>query len=182
MRSGSARIRRTLDHRTTYRFSMISKRLTDCLSSAFQSKFDLSINGWRVLSVVERFGPLAAFEVGRYVSLDPDKVTRTLNALVKHKLLERREDANDRRRISLSLSPRGKQVYREVDEVRVALEYEFLGVLTASELTTFYAVMDKLDEKANELFDRRTQSIGRIQARRPKKTEVVSARRSSKPQ
>ena len=61
MGSAGARIRRTLDHRTTYRFSMISKRLTDCLSGAFQSKFDLSINGWRVLSVVERFGPLAAF-------------------------------------------------------------------------------------------------------------------------
>jgi DNA-binding MarR family transcriptional regulator len=181
MRSGSARIRRTLDHRTTYRFSMISKRLTDCLSNAFQSKFDLSINGWRVLSVVERFGPLAAFEVGRYVSLDPDKVTRTLNSLVKYKLLVRREDANDRRRISLSLSPKGKQVYEEIDKVRVALEYEFLGVLTPSELTTFYAVMDKLDEKANELFDRRKQLIGQIQARRPKETQTGYVRRSSRP-
>jgi DNA-binding MarR family transcriptional regulator len=166
MRSGSARIRRRLDHRTTYRFSMISKRLIDCLSELFRSKFDLSINGWRVLSVVERFGPLAAFEVGRYVSLDPDKVTRTLNSLLKHKLLVRRVDTNDRRRISLSLSSKGKQVYREIDKVRVSLEYEFLGVLTPSELTAFYDVMDKLDEKAHELFDRRKLLIDQIQARR----------------
>jgi DNA-binding MarR family transcriptional regulator len=148
---------------------MISKRLIDCLSEIFQSKFDLSINGWRVLSVVERFGPLAAFEAGRYVSLDPDKVTRTLNALVKQKLLTRREDAKDRRRISLSLSAKGKQVYERIDKVRVSLEYEFLGVLTPAELTAFYAVMDKLDEKANELFDRRKQLIDQIQTRRPQR-------------
>jgi DNA-binding MarR family transcriptional regulator len=176
MQSASARIRRTLDQRTTYRFSMISKRLTDCLSEVFQSKFDLSINGWRVLSVVERFGPLAAFEVGRYVSLDPDKMTRTLNSLVKYKLLERREDANDRRRISLSLSAKGKRGYGKIDKVRVALEYEFLGVLTPSELAAFYTVMDKLDEKANELFDRRKQLIDQIQIRRPKNVS-----RSGKP-
>ena len=80
----------------------------------------------------------------------------------------RRPDANDRRRISLSLSSKGKQVYCEIDKVRVSLEYEFLGVLTPSKLTAFYDVMDKLDEKANELFDRRKLLIDQLQARHPK--------------
>ncbi|MBN9006046.1 MAG: winged helix-turn-helix transcriptional regulator [Rhizobiales bacterium] len=153
----SSLIRRTLEQRTTYRFSIISKRLVDCLAEVFQSKFSLSVNSWRVLSVVERFGPLAAFEVGKYVSLDADKVTRTVNSLVKQKLLLRREDERDRRRISLSLSSKGKEVFDEIESVRTSLECEFLSVLSSSELTTFYEVMDKLDAKANELFDRRKE-------------------------
>jgi DNA-binding MarR family transcriptional regulator len=148
-------IRLTLEQRTTYRFSIISKRLVDCLAEMHQSKYDLSISGWKVMSVVGRFGPLAAFEVGKFVSLDPDKVTRSVNLLVEQGYVLRRQDTADRRRISLSLSAKGKRVHDDIETVRYAMECEFLSVLGPTELAGFYAIMDKLDVQARDRFGKR---------------------------
>jgi DNA-binding MarR family transcriptional regulator len=150
--SSANAVRLALEQRTTYRFSIISKRLVDCLAEMHQSKYGLSINGWKVMSVVGRFGPLAAFEVGKFVSLDPDKVTRTVDLLVKQSFVVRKQDSADRRRISLSLSARGKRVHDDIETVRYAMEREFLSVLDPAELVNFYAVMDKLDLQARDRF------------------------------
>jgi DNA-binding MarR family transcriptional regulator len=116
------------------------------------SKYGLSIDGWKVMSVVGRFGPLAAFEVGKFVSLDPDKVTRTVDLLVKQSYVLRKQDRADRRRVSLSLSAKGKRVHDDIETVRYAMEREFLSVLDPAELVNFYAVMDKLDLQARDRF------------------------------
>lgn len=142
-------IRLALEQRITYRFAIISKRLTDRLAEMHQSKYGLSVNGWKIMTVVQRFGPLAAFEVGNYVSLDPDKVTRTVDQLVKQGYVLRRQDKVDRRRISLSLSARGRKVHDEIEQVRCALEIEFLEVLDPSELAGLYSTLDKLEARAN---------------------------------
>jgi DNA-binding MarR family transcriptional regulator len=146
------RIRLDLDQRTSYRFSIILKRLIDCLAEMNQAKYGLSSNGWRVMSVIGRFAPLAAVEVGNFVSLEPDKVTRTIDALVKRGYVLRRNDKVDRRRISLSLSAKGKRVQEDIEHVRHALEYEFLSVLDDAELAMLYTILDKLEPQAKKIF------------------------------
>lgn len=142
-------VRLTLEQRITYRFAIISKRLTGSLAAMHKSKYGLNVNGWKVMTVVGRFGPLAAFEVAKFVSLDPDKVTRTVDQLVKQGYILRRQDKVDRRRISLSLSARGRKVHDEIEQVRCALEIEFLSVLDRSELSGLYATLDKLEASAD---------------------------------
>ena len=141
-----------LKQRTTYRFSLILKRLVDCLAEMHQTKFGITINGWKVMSVVGRFAPLAAVEVGQFVSLEPDRVTRTVDVLVKQGVVARRQDKQDRRRISLSLTAKGKRIQEQIERVRYALEYEFLSVLDDSELETLYRILDKLEPQAKRIF------------------------------
>jgi DNA-binding MarR family transcriptional regulator len=141
-----------LKQRTTYRFSLILKRLVDCLAEMHQTKFGITINGWKIMSVVGRFAPLAAVEVGQFVSLEPDRVTRTVDVLVKQGIVARRQDKQDRRRISLSLTAKGKRIQEQIERVRYALEYEFLSVLDDSELETLYRILDKLEPQAKSIF------------------------------
>jgi DNA-binding MarR family transcriptional regulator len=141
-----------LKQRTTYRFSLILKRLVDCLAEMHQTKFGITINGWKVMSVVGRFAPLAAVEVGQFVSLEPDRVTRTVDVLVKQGIVARRQDKQDRRRISLSLTAKGKRIQEQIERVRYALEYEFLSVLDDTELETLYRILDKLEPQAKSIF------------------------------
>jgi DNA-binding MarR family transcriptional regulator len=145
-------VRVNLDQRVTYRFSIILKRLVDCLAEMHQFKYGLSKNGWRVMSVIGRFAPLAAVELANYVSLEPDKITRTVDALVKQGLVLRRHDKVDRRRVSISLSVKGKRVHQEIEYVRYALEYEFLSVLDDNELSSLYTIIDKLEPQARKIF------------------------------
>jgi DNA-binding MarR family transcriptional regulator len=101
---------------------------------------------------VGRFAPLAAVEVGQFVSLEPDRVTRTVDVLVRQGIVARRQDKQDRRRISLSLTAKGKRIQEQIERVRYALEYEFLSVLDDGELETLYRILDKLEPQAKSIF------------------------------
>jgi DNA-binding MarR family transcriptional regulator len=141
-----------LDRRTSYRFSIIARRQTRCLAEMHSAACGLSVNGWKLLSVVEYFGPLSASEAGAHTSLEPAKVTRGIDSLVDQGLVLRREDPADRRRIVLSLSARGKRIHSKVERVSRALERELLSVLTSEERETLYLALDKLERRSSEIF------------------------------
>jgi DNA-binding MarR family transcriptional regulator len=142
----------SLDRRTSYRFSIIARRQTRCLAQMHSTTFGLSVNGWKLMSVIDHFGPLSASEAGAHTSLEPAKVTRGIDALAEQGLVLRREDATDRRRTILSLSPKGKRMHDNIEQVSRALERELLEVLTAAERETLYLVLDKLERRSSDIF------------------------------
>lgn len=141
-----------LDRRTSYRFSIIARRQTRCLAEMHSAVCGLSVNGWKLLSVVQYFGPLSASEAGAHTSLEPAKVTRGIDSLVEQGLVLRREDPADRRRIILSLSTQGQRIHGKVERVSRALEHKLLSVLTSKELETLYLALDKLERRSSEIF------------------------------
>ena len=145
---------RRLDRRTSYRFSIIARRQTRCLADMHASRFGLSTNGWKLLSVIDYFGPLSATEAGGHTSLEPAKVTRGIDALAEQGLVLRREDPVDRRRTILSLSAKGKRIHDKVEEVSRALEQALLRVLRPSERETLEHLLDKLERRSAEIFAR----------------------------
>jgi DNA-binding MarR family transcriptional regulator len=142
-----------LDRRTSYRFSIIARRQTRCLAEMHSARFGLSVNGWKLLSVIEYFGPLSATEAGAHTSLEPAKVTRGIDMLAEQGLVLRREDAADRRRTILSLSSKGRRIHDRIEQVSRALERELLSVLTSAEREMLYLVLDKLERRSSDIFD-----------------------------
>jgi DNA-binding MarR family transcriptional regulator len=142
-----------LDRRTSYRFSIIARRQTRCLAEMHSARFGLSVNGWKLLSVIEYFGPLSATEAGAHTSLEPAKVTRGIDMLAEQGLVLRREDAADRRRTILSLSAKGRRIHDRIEQVSRALERELLSVLTSAEREMLYLVLDKLERRSSDIFD-----------------------------
>ncbi len=116
--------------------------------------FGLSVNSWKLLSVIEYFGPLSASDAGAHTSLEPAKVTRGIDALAEQGLVLRREDPADRRRTILSLSAKGRRLHDKIEQVSRALEQELLSVLTPSERTMLYRTLDKLERQSLEIFAR----------------------------
>jgi DNA-binding MarR family transcriptional regulator len=118
----------------------------------YSEKFGLTVSTWKVLGVVGRFGPLSATETGTRTNLEPDKVTRAVDALARQGFVARRQDPGDRRRVVLSLTAKGKRVHESVSKVRDALEHEFLSVLAPVEMAALYSILDKLENRAMEIF------------------------------
>lgn len=145
-------IRLELDQRASYRFSLLTRQETKCLAAMYGPKYGLSISTWKVLSVIGRFAPISATEAGKRTSLEPDKVTRAVDSLVKRGLVLRRQDPEDRRRVILALSAKGKRTHDDIERVRHILEIEFMSVLSAEERETLYTVLDKLAARAAEIF------------------------------
>jgi DNA-binding MarR family transcriptional regulator len=153
--SGQHAGRRGLGSRTSYRFSIIASRQARCLAAMHAGELGLSVNGWKLLSVIEHFGPLSASEAGAHTSLDATKVTRGIDMLAARGLVRRRQDPADRRRAVLSLSAKGRRLHERIEQVSRALEQELLRMLSPAELRTFDRLLDKLERRSAQIFAKR---------------------------
>jgi DNA-binding MarR family transcriptional regulator len=140
-----------LEHRTAYRFSILAAQSTRCMADLYR-RAGITVGGWRTLSLIGRYEPINPSSIAERTSVDPDKVTRAVDRLVEKGLVARKVDGEDRRRIVLTLTARGRKVYAELDHVRRVVEEKFLSVLSNDELVRFNAVMDKLEVQAKEIF------------------------------
>jgi DNA-binding MarR family transcriptional regulator len=144
-----------LDERVSYRFSVIAKRLEQTLSAMHAKKLGISINNWKIMRVIGFFGPLSATELGSRTSLDPDKITRSVDVLVQRGYVIRKDDEQDRRRVVLTLSAKGRRVHDRIEMVAGTMESEFLSVLTAEENRLLRASLTKLEQHSGVMFGRR---------------------------
>lgn len=141
----------SLEHRLAYRFSILAAQSTRCLGDLYR-KLGLTVGGWRTLSLIGRYEPIYPSSIAERTSVDADKVTRAVDRLVAKGLVARKVDTEDRRRIVLRLTARGRRVHTEIDQVRRQVEEKFLSVLSPEELTRFNATLDKLEAQASRIF------------------------------
>lgn len=165
---------------------MIAALHARAFSTVYTRRHRLNVNAWKVLSVVGRFGPMSANSTGEHSSLEPDKVTRAVDALVKQGFVLRRQDPHDRRRVVLSLSIKGRRVHDELSQLRDAMEHEFLSVLSPQEIAALYRMVDKLEAQAVKLFTNKEvwhEVIERLPLKKaaPKSTTAKSGRPKGKP-
>jgi DNA-binding MarR family transcriptional regulator len=140
-----------VEHRTSYRFAMMSAMSTRSMASFFRRR-GLTDLGWRVFSLIGHHEPVHPSGIAKRATFDPDKVSRSVDRLVRKGLVTRKEDSVDRRRVILTLTPRGRRVYLEIEQARREMEKEFLSVLSQDELRAFHAALDKLEAQARKLF------------------------------
>ncbi len=116
---------------------MISARVARFLSPMWESRYGLSVDTWRILAVINRYGPVSAKEVAARISNDAFHVSRAIDRLVRLDLISRNVDAEDRRRASLEVTKGGRAVCREIEAVLSSVERELLGGMSRSEITRF---------------------------------------------
>jgi DNA-binding MarR family transcriptional regulator len=140
------------DQRIAYRFTLMASWQTRCLAAMYMRKFKLSVTGWWVMAIIGRYAKTSATNIVERTTLAPDKITRTVDSLVKAGYVLRREDLDDRRRLALTLTAKGRRVFEEIEDVCRILEFEFLSVLDPRELESLYAILDKLERRGREIF------------------------------
>lgn len=73
---------------------MISARVARFLSPMWESRYGLSVDTWRILAVINRYGPVSAKEVAARISNDAFHVSRAIDRLVRLDLISRNVDAD----------------------------------------------------------------------------------------
>ncbi|WP_174365523.1 MarR family transcriptional regulator [uncultured Caballeronia sp.] len=134
-----------------YRFSWIANEVSLCLHQVYHSRWGISVPGWRIITVLAEFAPLAAKDVAAKTAMDVVQVTRAVNELYNRGLVLRREDTIDRRRVSLRLSASGRKLYHEVVPYAQQLEGELLQGLSTAERDTLAALLDRVQENAGRV-------------------------------
>jgi DNA-binding MarR family transcriptional regulator len=145
-------IRVDLQHRSFYRLSLLATQINRSIANAYIKNFGRPAHAWKVLTVLGAFGPLSASQINSHTTLEMDKVSRIVDRLVEQGLATRVQDPNDRRRVVIALSARGKRANAQIEQMIADMEREFLIVLGPDQRESFYALLDRLQARANQIF------------------------------
>jgi DNA-binding MarR family transcriptional regulator len=151
-REGADNIRLELSERSFYRFSLLAGQINKAIGRAYVRRYGRPAHGWRVLTVLGNFGPLSATEITHHNTLEIDKVTRIVDSLVEQGLVTRQQDSEDRRRVIVALTAKGKRIYVQIEEMIGQMEHEFLIVLSNQERETLYDILERLKQRGDRVF------------------------------
>ncbi len=132
-----------------YRLSVLSNRISRDIAKRYQERFSLTIPEWRVMAILGETPGLSASQVGEKTAMDKVAVSRAAAGLLAAKLIARKTDSADKRKVVLSLSKKGQAIYSQV--VPVALAYEA-------------AILDKLEPQEKQNLSKLLNRISEIQA------------------
>lgn len=105
---------------------------------------NLSVPQFRTLGFVDRHPGTSLSDVAAHIGLTLPAMSKLVDTLFERKLLTRQSYANDRRRITLALTPRGTALLRTAYAATQTALAERLASLSEKERATIIAAMDIL--------------------------------------
>ena len=139
-----------LDHWLPYQCSIVTNRVSAMLRRMYADELGIGVTEWRLLANLAAHAPLSAKELAGHTAMDQVAITRAVSVLVKKKLVTRREDAVDRRKVVLRLSKSGVAAYESVSPLAHAIEAELTSRISAEQLAQLRGLLATLVETANE--------------------------------
>lgn len=117
----------SLDEYLPYRLSVASNKVSALVANAYQSRFGLSIPAWRVLAILNEKAPLSQLEITQYAAMDKVSVSRAVSALLERGLIARKQNKDDKRINSLSLSQEGQKIVDEIIPIAKNIEAQIIA-------------------------------------------------------
>jgi len=142
-----------LDDWLPYQCSVITNRVSAMLARMYHEEFGIGVAEWRLLANLGACSPMSAKALAEATAMDQVSVTRALTLLVHKKLVSRRVDGTDRRKVVLRLTKAGAQAYARIIPLAQAIGRELTRALTPAERDTLHAVMKTLVQRANTALD-----------------------------
>jgi DNA-binding MarR family transcriptional regulator len=94
-----------------------------------RGSLDLSVPQFRVLAFVNRNEGASLWEVARHMGLTPPSTSRLVNNLIERDLMTRADHPEDRRRVRLTVTRRGRTILQKsTDETVSYLAKKLSGV------------------------------------------------------
>ncbi|QDE38461.1 MarR family transcriptional regulator [Luteibacter pinisoli] len=133
-----------LEHFLPYRLSILSNTVSQGIADEYQSRFQLSMTEWRVMTVLARFPASSATQVVERTRMDKVAVSRAVARLVEAGRVDRDTYDGDKRRSVLKLSEAGWAIHDEVAPMAREHERELLEKLSDDEKLWLGRILDKL--------------------------------------
>ena len=130
---------------------MLSNTVSSALAGAYARRFGLTIPEWRVIAVLARAPGLSAAGVAERTAMDKVAVSRAVTGLTRSGRVRRLLATSDKRRSVLSLTARGRAVYRRIVPLALAYERRLLAEMSPAEKLQFEELLSRLQDRARRL-------------------------------
>ena len=130
------------------RFSRLSRQLRHMELPAGMTPKRLS-----TLSVIDRSGPISVTALATREMVRPATMSRMVSALVDEGLVRRRDDKADGRGVLVTVTAKGRRVYRRAQQQRLEQLAEALNELTPEQLSAIRDLAKVLERLTTVLDD-----------------------------
>jgi DNA-binding MarR family transcriptional regulator len=134
-----------------YRLSLLSNTISEGIATAYRDVHGLSLTEWRVVAILGRFPDLTATNIMARGAMDKVPVSRAVARLEERGLVRRKADSEDRRRLTLRLTPRGVKLFNAVVPEALAYERQLISALEPQESAQLDTLLEKLLASARTL-------------------------------
>jgi DNA-binding MarR family transcriptional regulator len=132
---------------TPFRLNRLAAEVSAALSSEYRERYGLDIPEWRVLATLGfRNEPCSAQYISHCTRTHKSTISRAVTALMKRQLVERVENADDRREFQLRMTRKGDALYQQLIPRLLRREQEILSCLSAQERKDFAKLLGKLEQ------------------------------------
>ena len=131
-----------------FRLNRLAAEVSSALSDEYQARYGLDIPEWRVLATLGfRNDACSAQYIAHCTRTHKSTISRAVTALMKRQMIERVENADDRREFRLRLTRKGKTLYEELIPRLLRKENEILSCLSAQERKDLAALLGKIEQR-----------------------------------
>lgn len=140
-----------LDEFLPYRLSVAANAVSQVIASAFEERYGLKSQEWRVIAVLAEDGERTQQGIVARTNMDKVTVSRAAHSLVEKGLVRRVTDPADARSRRLSLTAAGRRLYGKVAPEVLRLETRVLEGLGAREVERLHQTLRKIQQAAEAI-------------------------------
>jgi DNA-binding MarR family transcriptional regulator len=130
-----------------FRLNRLAAEVSAALSGEYQERYGLDIPEWRVLATLGfRNDACSAQYIAHCTRTHKSTISRAVTALMARQLVERVENADDRREFQLRMTRQGKALYQKLIPRLLRKEQEILSCLSAQERKDFARMLGKIEK------------------------------------
>lgn len=130
-----------------FRLNRLAAEVSAALAIEYQERYGLDIPEWRVLATLGfRNEACSAQYIAHCTRTHKSTISRAVTALMKRQLVERVENADDRREFRLRMTQKGRALYQKLIPRLLRKEQEILSCLSGQERKDFAHVLGKIEK------------------------------------
>lgn len=133
-----------------YRLSVVSNKASGLIAQAYQVRFGLTIQEWRIIAVLGAGPALTAQAVCEATAMDKVTVSRAIRKLDQRGLVKRRRNSADGRASDVTLTEDGESIYAEVAPLALRYEEAMVAGLTKAERDQLMGLLEKLEARLDD--------------------------------
>ena len=134
-----------------YRLHRVANLVSRSASIRYKREFDISLWEWRTIAFIGAAQTLSLNELAKAGDISKGQISPVVRGLTERRLVSRKTDVNDARKIQLSLTSSGERLYEALIQSSAERNTALLGSITLAERKALTAILTKLEGKAHEL-------------------------------
>ncbi|MFC5499458.1 MarR family winged helix-turn-helix transcriptional regulator [Caenimonas terrae] len=141
----------TVEDLLNFRLSRLLESSGSMVTRLCEGRYGITRREWRLICILAAQGPMSPSQLAERAHLERARISRHVGDLVAKKLVDRVGLAGDKRRASVALNARGRQLHGELFPQSVHFHKLVLEVLAPAERAAFDLALSRLTQAADRI-------------------------------